>query len=143
MFFKEECYGTIKARGCVDGCKQRENYNNADATSPTVSTEAVPIFAVINSYEERDVAVVDIQGAHISADLYDDVFMIVRGTMAELIVAADPKLYRKYISYRKKGEALLYVRVQKSLYRCIKSALPFKREIGRRPRGTWVRDKPL
>ena len=38
MFIKENHDGTIKARGCADGRKQREKYNNADATSPTVST---------------------------------------------------------------------------------------------------------
>ena len=41
----------------------------------------------------------------------DDVFMISRETMAELMVEADPTLYRKYISYGKKGEALLTVRL--------------------------------
>ena len=41
------------------------------------------------------------------------------------MVVADPILYRKYIAYGKKGEALLYVRVQKALYGCLKSALLF------------------
>ena len=80
---------------------------------------------VIDSYEERDVAVVNISGEYLIPDMDDDVFMIFRGTMAELMVASDPMLYRKYISYRKKGEALLYVRVQKALYGCLKSALFF------------------
>ena len=34
-------------------------------------------------------------------------------------------LYREYISYGKKGEALLYVLLQKALYGCLKSALLF------------------
>ena len=62
----------------------------------------VLISAVIDAYEERDVAVVDIQGAYLSADMDDDMFMIIRGKMAELVVAADPTLYRKYISYGEK-----------------------------------------
>ena len=78
---------------------------------------------MIDAYEYRDVAVVDIPGAYLRADMDDGVFMIFRGTMAELMVASDPMLYRKYISYRKKGEALLYVRVQQVLYGCLKSAL--------------------
>ena len=41
------------------------------------------------------------------------------------MVAADPTLYRKYISYGKKEEALLYVRFQKAIYGCLKSALIF------------------
>ena len=73
------------------------------------------ISAAINAYEERDVAVVDIPGTYLSADMENDVFMIFRGTMAELLVAADPTIYPKYILYVKKGDSLLYVRVQKAL----------------------------
>ena len=51
--------------------------------SPTVSTEAVLISAVIDAYEEHDVAVVDIPGAYLSADMDDDVLMIFRGTMVD------------------------------------------------------------
>ena len=70
-------------------------------------------------------AVVEIPGAYLSAYMDDDVFMNLGGTMVELMVASDLTLYRKYISYRKKGEALLYVRVQKALCECLKSALLF------------------
>ena len=49
MFIKEKRDNTIKARGCADGRKQRKKYNNADATSPTVSTEAVLISALIDA----------------------------------------------------------------------------------------------
>ena len=72
-------------------------------------------------------AVVDIPGAYMSADMDDDVFTIFLGTMEELMVIVDHTLYRKYISYVKKVEALLYVRVQKVLYGCLKSTLIFMR----------------
>ena len=62
IFLKEKRDGTIKARGCANGCKQRKKYNNADATSTTVSTEAMLIYALIDAYDELDVAVVDILG---------------------------------------------------------------------------------
>ena len=125
MFMKEKRDGTIKGRGCADGRKQRDKYSNSDTTSPTVSTEAVLITSVIDALEGRDVAVVDIPGAYLSAEMDDEVFMIFRGIMAELMVAADPKLYRKYISYDNNGKAILYVRVKKALYGCLKSALLF------------------
>ena len=107
MFIKEKRNGTIKARGWEDRRKQREKYNNLDKTSPTVSTEAVLISAVINVYKEWDVAVVDIQGGYLITDMDNIVFMILCGTMVELMLEAEPTIYRKYISYRKKGEALL------------------------------------
>ena len=52
IFIKEKRDGTIKARGCADGRKQRNNHKNADATPPTVSTEAVLISALIDAYEK-------------------------------------------------------------------------------------------
>ena len=82
IFLKDKRDGTIKAQGCADRRKQRKKYDNAEATSPTVSTEAVLISAVIDAYKERDVAVVDISGAYLSADMDNDMFVIFRGTMA-------------------------------------------------------------
>ena len=66
-----------------------------DATLPTVFTESVMISAAIDAYREWDVAVVDITGANLSADMDDDVFMILRGTMEGLMVVANPKIYLK------------------------------------------------
>ena len=40
-------------------------------------------------------AVVDILGAYLSADMDNDVFTIFRGKMAELMVAANPTLYSR------------------------------------------------
>ena len=95
IFIKEKRNDTIKARVFADRGKQRKKYNNIDATSTTVSTEVVLISAVIDAYEERDVAVVDIPGAYLSANMNDDMFLIFRGTMAELMVVDYPTLYRK------------------------------------------------
>ena len=74
-------------------------------------------------------AVVDIPGEYLSADMDDDVLMIFCGTMAELMVAYNPTLYRKYISYGNMVEALLYMRVQMALCGCLKRALLFYEEI--------------
>ena len=49
--------------------------------------------ATIEALEGRYVAVVDIPGAYLSADMDDEVHMVFRGTLAELIVAADPDIY--------------------------------------------------
>ena len=60
IFLKKKRDGTIKARGCTEGQKQRKKYNNVDVMPPVLSTEAVIIYAVIDAYEDRDVALVDI-----------------------------------------------------------------------------------
>ena len=55
--------------------------------------------------------------------------MLLKGKTAELMAAVNPKLYRKYIAYDKKGNALLYVRMHKALYGLLRSALLFYRKL--------------
>ena len=69
-------------------------------------------------------AVVDIPGSYLSADREDKVRIVFRGTLSELMVAANPALYRPFMSYDT-GQAVLYIQLQKSLYGCLKSALLF------------------
>ena len=80
--------------------------------------------STIDALEGRDVAVVDIPGAYFSADMYNEVHVVFRGTLADLILVADPELYLPFVSYET-GQAVIFVRLQKSLYGCLKIALLF------------------
>ena len=51
MFLKRKRCGKVKGRGCADGRKQRGFIPKEDAASPTVSTEAVFITAVVGAGE--------------------------------------------------------------------------------------------
>jgi hypothetical protein len=95
MFLKKKRCGRIKGRGCADGRKQREYTSKEDASSPTVSIEALMLSCVIDATEKRDIATVDIPGAFMQADMDELVHMRLEGTMAELLVKLDPKFYRK------------------------------------------------
>ena len=53
---------------------------------------------------------------------------MLRGTLEEMMVAADPALYRPFVSYET-GNAVIYVRLQKALYVCLKSALLFYKKL--------------
>ena len=68
-----------------------------DATSLTVSTEAVMLTATIDTLEGRDVAVVDIPGAYLSADMDDEEHVVFRGTLVEMMLMAYPALYRPFV----------------------------------------------
>ena len=81
-----------------------------DATSPTVLTEAGMLTATIGVLEGRDVAVLDIPEAYLSADMDDEVHILFRGTLVEMMVAADPALYRPFVSYET-VKAVLYFRL--------------------------------
>jgi Reverse transcriptase (RNA-dependent DNA polymerase) len=126
MFLKKKRCGRIKGRGCANGRKQREYTSKEDASSPTVSIEALMLSCVIDATEKRDVATVDIPGAFMQADMDELVHMRLEGTMAELLVKLDPKLYRKYVQTIN-GKSVLYVELKKALYGTMRAALLFWR----------------
>ena len=84
MFLKRKRCGKVKGRGCADGRKQRAYVSREDATSPTVSTEAVFLTAVIDALEGREVAVVDVPGAFMQADMDETVHVRFTGKMVDL-----------------------------------------------------------
>jgi hypothetical protein len=71
---------------------------------------------------------IDITGAFLHANNEDYVIMKLVGTLAELMVKTNPKLYRIYDVF-KKGCSILYLRLQKALYGMMKSALLFYRKL--------------
>ena len=129
MFIVEKRDGRVKARKCAVGSKQRtfEGYSKAEWASPTVSTDSVLITSAIDAHENRKVVTCDLPGAYLNTDNNEETIMLLKGKLAELMVQVDPKLYRKYITTSKKGEAMLYVRLSKALYGLLQSALFFTR----------------
>jgi len=127
MFLKEKRDRTIKAIGCADGRSQHEYTTKAETSSTTVSLEAMMMSCAIDAREGRHVAVTDIPGAFLHADMEEDVHMLLEGTIAELIVKLDPSLYRKYIWENRKGKPMLYIKLKKALYGTLQAALLFWR----------------
>ncbi len=128
IFLKEKRNGDIKARSCANGSKQREHIAKEEAAAPTVALESIFITAAIDAKEHWEVVTIDIPGAFLHADNEDYVIMKMVGTLAELMVKTNPKLYRKYVVI-KKGPSVLYLRLQKALYGMMKSALLFYRKL--------------
>ena len=130
MFLKEKRDKTVKGRFCADGRKQQGDWTKQDSTSPTVSTESVFLTAVIEARERRDVACYDIPGAFLHADSNEDITMVLKGRLAELMVQVAPNLYRKYITVDKRNTPILYVKIQKALYGLLlRSALLFYQKL--------------
>jgi hypothetical protein len=125
MFLNEKRDGSIKGRSCADGRKQREGSTKSYATSPTVVLKSVLITATIDAFEKREVAIVDVPGAYLTADMDEEVFMCLRGKLAELMVKTAPEIYRKYIYVGPDNKSVLYVKLQKALYGCLRNALLF------------------
>ena len=62
----------------------------------------------IDTKENRYVAVANIPGAFLHADMEEEVHMLLKGKITELIIKLDPRLYRKYI-WQNKNENPCYI----------------------------------
>jgi len=99
----------------------------SDTSSPTVSLEAKMMSCAIDTKDNRYVAVTKIPRAFLHADMEEEIHMLLKVTIAELIVKLDPKLYRKYIWQNKTDKPMLYIKLKKALYRTLQTLLLFWR----------------
>jgi hypothetical protein len=58
-----------------------------------VATDSVFITSAIEAHEGREVITMDIPGAFLHAETDEEIHMLLRGQLAELMVKIDPKLY--------------------------------------------------
>lgn len=124
MFLKRKRCGKIKGRGCADGRKQRAYISREEASSPTVSTEAVFLTAIIDAMENREVAVVDVPGAFMQADMDEEVHVKFTGRMVDLLLEIDHEMYEPCVTYER-GEKVMYVELLKALYGTLRAARLF------------------
>ena len=101
MFIAEKRNGDIKARKVADGSKQRTyaGYKKSDGSSPTVVTDSIFLTGVVDERERHDIAILDIANAFLHAKNDEKVLMLLRGKLAEMMLAVDSELSRKYVTY--------------------------------------------
>ena len=97
---KEKRCGIIKGRTCADGSSQRAYIPREEATSPTVSMESLIATLIIDAKEQRDVAVFDVPGAYLNADMPEDKFVIMKfeNEFADIMCDVN-EAYKKNITY--------------------------------------------
>ena len=105
----------------MDGRKQWAYIAKEDATSPTVATEVVFLMAVIDALAGRDVAIVDVPGAFMQADMDEEVHVRFTGTMVDRLIDIDPGMYQPCVTYEGK-QKVLYVELLKALYGTLRAA---------------------
>ncbi len=59
----------------------------------------------------------------------EDVLMVLRGELADMMVQIAPQIYRKYVTVDRKGTPILYVKLQKALYGLMRASLLFYRKM--------------
>jgi hypothetical protein len=113
--------GKIKGRTVADGSPQRTLYEKHETASPILSTDALLLLIMADAYERRDVATADIAGAYLSAYMKDFVEMKFTGDTVDMLCELNPS-YKAFVVIEN-GVKVLYVRLVKALYGCVKSAL--------------------
>ena len=85
--------------------------------------EAILVTLLIDAQEGRFVSITDVPGAYLHAKMPEGklVLMWLVGRFVDIMCKVNPE-YKKYIRY-KKGVKVLYLRVLRAIYGCLKSAL--------------------
>ena len=113
IFLTEKFNGTVKTRMCGDVSKQRRclGYKKEDSLSPTVSLEGVLPSSASKPQKSRHIVCFDIPGVFLCTKCGDwNIFMLLKGNLAELMTLVEPKLHREHVRYNnEKGQAMLNV----------------------------------
>ena len=131
IFLKEKRDGAIKGRAVAGGNKQRDYISKEDASSPTVTTEAVLLSCIIDAEEERDVAVIDIPNEFIQTRVEDEnsmAFIKIRGVLVDILVEIVSDVYNLYITTEKKGVKQLLVQFHNAMYGTMVASLLYYRK---------------
>ena len=127
MYLKEKRDGLVKGRGCADGRPQRLYTSKIETSSPTASLAGIMLTCMIDTFEHRDVATVDIPGAFLQTKMPEDdedVHVVLDGRMAELLSKISPPTYQEYV-HQRRGQAYIYCKLNVALYGTLKAALLF------------------
>lgn len=119
---KKRC-GKIKGRTCANGAPHRKFVPREEATSPTLKIESLMGLILFAAVEKRDVAIFDVPGAYLHAELGEDKFVLLKleDDFVKIMCDVNPE-YKDDILYED-GKPVLYLQILKALYGMIESAL--------------------
>ena len=118
---KEKRDGKIKGQSVADGQKQHKMFSKDQITSPTVSTDALLMTLIIDAMEEQEVGTADVPGAYLQANMEDCVILKMTGQSVDALCKTDDS-YKEFVM-TEQGKKVIYLRLKKALYGCIKSAM--------------------
>ena len=95
-----------------------------DASSPSVSTEALLLTTSIDVVVKRFVSTCDITGAFLKADMDEFVLLALYNQEINALIQANKK-YEKIVHKLRNGKKVLYLELMKAMYDCLKSARLF------------------
>jgi hypothetical protein len=119
IFAKKKRNGILKVQQVTGGNKQQGYITKEDASSPTVSLEAVLLTCGVDANKNRDVAIVDIPNAFVQTIVKnekDKALICIRGPLVDILVFIAPYVYGPYVMVGKKDKKQLLVQCLTALY---------------------------
>ena len=105
-------------------------------TAPTVSTEAVFLTAVIDALENWAIAVLDVPGAFMQANIDELVHARFTGEMVKMLLDIDEEKYSEYL-VMERGEQVMYMELLKALYGTLCAARLFWQKFSKQLIDVW------
>ena len=124
LLLKNKRYVSVKGWTCAYGNKKWVKSKNKEVTSPSVSLELVLITATIDPQEKWDVSIIDVPGELPTYDMNEEVLMVTKGRLGELMFKTDLSIYHKCVIIENM-HTTLYVHLHKSLYGCLRRKFIF------------------
>ena len=84
--------------------ESKEKNKKIDVTSPTAATESVLVTAAIDATEVQDVDVINTPGSFLTADMDEEVIVILENEMVNAMLEIDKEIYGKYVIHVRHGE---------------------------------------
>ena len=122
IFLSEKRDGTIKTRACADGRKEKIWTRRIDASSPTLTVEALYHSLGIDAKEDRDVATCDLPGCFLQTPMEGRIILRIDGEGAKMLVELDPTTWKKHLQIIR-GRPVIFVLCDKAIYGTVKAAL--------------------
>ena len=94
-----------------------------------MANESVFITLVIADHKKIFVRCYDVPGAFLHTESDENVLMVLRGELAEMMIHIAPQIYQPYVNMDKKGTPILYIRIKKALYGLLRYRLLFYRKL--------------
>ena len=126
---EEKRDGRIKLRTCANGSKQRQYSKEYESVaSPTVGLESLMTALLIGAHEGRKFISFDVPGAFLQAEMAEDklVLLKLRRQFVDMMCEINPEFkphVRCETTKNGKKFKVLYMKVIRAIYGCIKAAL--------------------
>ncbi len=128
LFLKEKQTRKVKGRVCINRAPQWAYISKEEAALLTVSTESTFIMAALTASKKRKVRCYDKPSTFMNTDMDEDVLMVLKGVLANMMVQIAPQVYRKNVTVDRKKTPVLYVKLQKAFYGLMRASLLFYRK---------------